>query len=168
MIPLFWYMLFTEESVLPAPHWSDDEDDVGGTYPYLVTDTASALARSRASWPRLQEVIGAAHAELFETWMAFLRTQSSGYLHCETRELDWMSDGEAELETEIRRCLAAFDLAPFEPRRVPWQRRVLANSWMSLLSQAAISTEQLPGNIPPESLCGYAWEEPVPWEPSTA
>jgi hypothetical protein len=87
-IPVFWYMLFDETSLVLGP----GKDELESPYHHLTTETAEGLARAERRWPTASAVIGSQLASLFQTWLFFVREHALKYIHCETAEGSWMFD----------------------------------------------------------------------------
>jgi hypothetical protein len=160
-IPVFWYMLYDEDSLRPGP----EHDNPSRTYLHLTTPTAKGLARAGRRWPAVSRVLGRQHTPLFLTWVSFVRDHADAYLHCETAEWFWMFPTHQAFETSLCDCLQAFDNIPDRQG----EDRKLNGWWDKLLSQAHVSTrntaiwknELVPlGNL---SYCGFSYHYEVPW-----
>ncbi len=155
-IPVFWYMLFDETSLVLGP----GKDESESPYLHLTTATTEGLARAERRWPTASAVIGSHLEPLFQTWLSFIREHALEYMHCETAEWSWMFDSPEDFEEELRTCLHAVGLPP-DPS---WRDEGLASEWNHLLGQAHVGFgrggwEPL-GNL---SYCGGSFSLEVPW-----
>jgi hypothetical protein len=155
-IPVFWYMLFNETSLVLGP----GKDESKSPYLHLTTLTTEGLARAQGRWPTASAVIGSQLAPLFQTWLSFVREHALGYVHCETAEWSWMFDTPEAFEAELRTCLHAVGLPP-DPS---WREERLPPEWNHLLGQAHVGfgrqgLEPL-GNL---SYCGGSFGLEAPW-----
>lgn len=152
MIPVYWYSLFDSESIIEAVETAENETF---RYPYLSKPTDKALELSRSRIPSMRELFGSAFNVTYEVWFDFLAKNSQGYLQCETFELWAMFDDKNPFDSHLRKCLAAFASKLTMP---------LNESWAELVGQANAydgKRIEIAGSF---SLCGYSWEQPVPWE----
>jgi hypothetical protein len=157
-IPVFWYMLFDEASIVRAE--PPDGAEAITDYPALSKPTAEALALARARWPHVRTVLGAETDDLFSRWTSFVEENAAAYLHCETWE--WFGGFETAraLERELKTCLGAFDHIPRRRGGSP----SLNMWWRSLLEQCQGLDEE--ENVKPLgdfTYCGFASSKQVPW-----
>jgi hypothetical protein len=156
-IPVFWYMLFDEGSIVRV-RYDGAEVDEPTDYPALSKPTPDALALARTRWPGVREVLGASAEGLFGQWIGHVERRVSGFLHCET--WDWFGQFQTyrEFAQELRTCIRAFDRPPARRKG----RRVLNRWWDTLLDQCQALDEQ--GSVRPLgdfTYCGYG--KGVPW-----
>jgi hypothetical protein len=156
-IPVFWYMLYDESSLVLGPQ----KDRADRQYLHLTTPTTEGLARAEGRWPEVSRVLGGRPVTaLFQAWMAFLRAKANAHVHCETIEWFWMFDSHDAFEEQLRTCLAAFDHIP----KVKKTGVELNEWWGTLLAQAHVGTRG--GRLNPLgnlSYCGFAYHHAVPW-----
>jgi hypothetical protein len=156
-IPVFWYMLFDEGSIVRSRYDGDEVDEVTD-YPALRKPAREALALARSRWPGVQEVLDDSAERLFGQWVGHVEGHAVGFLHCET--WDWFGQFQTyrEFAQELRTCIRAFDRPPARRKG----RRVLNRWWDSLLDQCQALDEQ--GGVRPIgdfTYCGYG--KGVPW-----
>jgi hypothetical protein len=156
-IPVFWYMLFDEESIVRV-RYDGAEVDEPTDYPALSKPTRDALALASFRWPGVREVLGGSADGLFGQWVGHVEGQAAGFLHCET--WDWFGQFQTyrEFAQELRTCIRAFDRPPARRKG----RRVLNRWWDNLLDQCQALDEQ--GDVRPLgdfTYCGYG--KGVPW-----
>jgi hypothetical protein len=157
-IPVFWYMLFDETSLVLGPARNKSESP----YHHLTTATAEGLARAESHWPAVSTVIGSKLASLFQTWLSFVREHALKYIHCETAEWSWMFDTPEAFEKELRACLRAVK------RRRPKSDRGLPAAWIHLLGQAHVGFRRgKPYPLGNLSYCGGSFGLEVPWSEET-
>jgi hypothetical protein len=158
-IPVFWYMLFDEGSIVRARYDGDEVDEVTD-YPALSKPARGALALARSRWPGVPEVLGDSAERLFGQWVKHVEARAAGFLHCET--WDWFGDFGTyrALAQELRTCIRAFDRPPARRNG----RLVLNRWWDSLLDDCQVDGQ---GRVRPLGdfiYCGYG--EGVPWSAS--
>ena len=126
-IPLFWYMLFDRESIIPSEGAA--ESGAALKYHALSTPTEQGLSLARSRWPRVRLVLGTGTDPLFELWSAFLGEHASPYIHCETWEWSWLFPSTRAFRSHLRTCVEAFDHVPSvrkgRPRLNEWWRELL-------------------------------------------
>jgi hypothetical protein len=156
-IPLFWYMLFDEASIVRA-RYADEPGGERTAYPAMSKAAADALALARARWPGVREVLGATAAGLFGKWLGYVEERASGYLHCETWEWFEQFDSYRAFSRELRTCIRAFD-------RIPTRRkgRLAMNGWWeNLLDQCQASCDGAAVKpLGDFTYCGFG--KGVPW-----
>lgn len=147
-IPLFWYMLYDLECLVPA--------EASGTIRYLAltNTTESALALARKRWPHLRPILGPEEDGLFASWSGFIERHAAAYLHCETWEWSWLFRSPREFRSHLRTCLSAFDHMP----RLRGGRAVLNRWWRTLLGQCeSIDREGRISPLGDFSYCGVCF-----------
>jgi hypothetical protein len=152
-IPLFWYMLFDHQSLVPA-EGLDDSGEVMG-YLALSSSTSAALALARSRWPRVRGVLGTGTDDLFVRWTDFVGKHASDFIHCETWEWSWLFKTPRAFRSHLLVCIAAFDHVP-RPRR---GRPALNRWWRQLLGQCG-AVDRRDDRIRPLgdfSYCGIAY-----------
>jgi hypothetical protein len=153
MIPLFWYMLFDQSSIISASAATEDGKEV--EYPYLSRSGNEAISAALARWPAVRAVVGPEHEPLFYTWHSFVEPRSKGFLQCETVELWMMFDDTASFVRHVELCLQALT-QPIGSGLSP--------AWRELLGQANVLNGEAVSPPGSYSFCGYDWVHPVPWE----
>jgi hypothetical protein len=128
-IPLFWYMLFDQQSLVPAEGWNDTGAVMG--YQALSNSSSAALAMARSRWPRVRGVLGTGTDDLFVRWTDFMAKHSSDFVHCETWEWSWLFKTPRAFRSHLLVCIAAFDHVPRSRRGQP----ALNRWWRELLGQ---------------------------------
>jgi hypothetical protein len=155
-IPVFWYMLFDEGSIVRA-RYDGDEVEEPTHYPALSKPARDALALARTRWPGVREVLGDLAERLFAQWVRHVETRDAGFFHCELR--DWFADFGTyrDFAQELRTCIRGFDRPPARRNR----RLVLNRWWDSLLDDCQVLDE---GGVRPLGdfiYCGYG--KGAPW-----
>jgi len=153
MIPVFWYMLFDQESVVNVT--ADAEDGGKVEYPYLSKAGPDAISLANSRWNVVRRAIGSEHDALFQTWLNYVTLKSQGYLQCETGELWMMFDDTPTFLRHVELCMSSYADALPIAQSAAWQELLgQANAW----DGAKVSPA---GTF---SFCGYAWDVKVPWE----
>lgn len=153
MIPVFWYMLFDQASVIIVS--AETDDNVKVEFPYLSKAGPAAIALARSRWEVVREVVGAEYDSLFETWLSYVAPKARGYLHCETGELWAMFDDTPSFLRHLYLCFGALARAQPVAQSAPWQELLgQANAWDGTAVAPAGAF----------SFCGYSWDGEVPWE----
>jgi hypothetical protein len=151
-IPLFWYMLFDQESLVPSEGLAESGEVMG--YFALSNPTAAALARARSRWPRVRVVLGTGTDDLFARWTDFVEKHAAAFVHCETWEWSWLFQTPRAFQSHLRACLAAFDHVP----KVRKGRPALNRWWRELLGQCeALDREDHVRPLGDFSYCGVAY-----------
>jgi hypothetical protein len=151
-IPLFWYMLFDRESLVPSEGLAES----GGARPYLALSdsTARALGLARSRWPFVRVVLGTQTDDLFARWTGFVERYAADFVHCETWEWSWLFETPRAFRSHLRACLAAFDHVP----RIREGRPVLNRWWRELLGQCgAVDREDNIRPLGDFSYCGVTY-----------
>jgi hypothetical protein len=151
-VPLFWFMLFQKESLVPAEGFAES----GAAMPYIAlsNSTAAALALARSRWPRVRMVLGAGTDDLFERWAGFVERHAAPFIHCETWELSWLTTTPRAFRSHLGTCVAAFDHVP----RLQKGRPRLNRWWRELLGQcAALDREDQVRPLGDFSYCGVTY-----------
>ncbi len=161
MVPVFWYMLFDESSLVPASTPCDG-DDPDFEYDRLVTARQEGIRLARSRVDALKGLFGEAICEPFDTFVSFLESQPGETLVVETCELAMMDEIPTKYSAEARRCMAAFSQSPIVEKGFFKKKTRVNPNWLALLGQANI--ESMSESPAVENLCGYSWETPVPWE----
>ncbi|MFN3652807.1 MAG: hypothetical protein ACK47B_24780 [Armatimonadota bacterium] len=160
-IPAFWMTLFDPASIVTAVEAVEDEDghDEPEEYPYLVTDAAAALERSRKRWPSLAQAIGQEYAALFQSWHQHLSANGSRYFHCDPWDYCAISGDYDSYRDELLAALTAFETEPWE--RSGWlvKRHRLTPAWAKLLENF---DERENRELVVNALCGHGG----PWDGS--
>lgn len=115
--PLFWLALFSESDIRHArfidEYDIDDEDaavereecldDFGAdaTYPYLVTDNATAVARLAARREGIVGAIGERYRPIYEAFEALIAQRYPQYILLRTKGLPDAADAEPGLRGEL-------------------------------------------------------------------
>jgi hypothetical protein len=128
-IPLFWYMLFDHQSLVPAEGLVDSGEVMG--YLDLSSSTSAALALARLRWPGVRGVVGTGTDDLFLRWTDFVVKHAADFIHCETWEWSWLFKTPRALRSHVLVCIAAFDHVPRSRRGRP----ALNRWWRQLLGQ---------------------------------
>ena len=155
MIPVFWYALFDESCLAQRTAAGAD----GGTvvYPVFQSTRPDALERLTAFQERSRSLFASVQPSLFSAYAAFLQSAPGRWFAVEPVEL-WMMHEAATAEAGFRTCLRAVQQAP----EATAPGISAGADWQALLDQAGIRLKAAKP-IEPVSLCGYAWEKPVPW-----
>ncbi|WP_409525991.1 hypothetical protein [Nitrincola sp. MINF-07-Sa-05] len=165
MVPVFWYMLFDTSDIEKASTPGDD-DEPDFKYYRLVADRASSIECAKQRIDSVSSLLGAKIAEQFNQFLGLIEQQSGEKVVVETCELAMMDESPRTFKGEAIKCMKAFSQEPIV-RKGLFRKESTANpNWVALLGQANISTDT--EDKPIESLCGYSWKIPVPWETGTA
>lgn len=161
MVPLFWYMLFNETDVVSSSTPCDDEEP-DFIYYSLITSKTEGIKLAKSRIDSLTGIFGESIIEQFNIWGSYLESLKGASVVVETCELAMMDDDPSKFKNELIQCIAAFS----QPSRITkgfFKKKVQASpSWAVLLGQADISSMSEVPEI--YKLCGYSWENPVPWE----
>jgi hypothetical protein len=152
-IPLFWYMLFDHQSLVPAEGVEDSGEVIG--YLALSSSTSAALALARLRWPHVRAVIGTGTDKLFAKWTEFVEGNAAAFIHCETWEWSCLFKTRRTFRSHLLGCIAAFDHVP----RLRKGRPALNCWWRQLLGQCG-AVDRRDDRIRPLgdfSYCGVAY-----------
>ena len=160
MVPIFWYMLFDENDLVPVfVQGYDGEPDFN--YDLLSTSKVKALSLAKSRLPLLLRVFGEEISQVFCIWLSHIEMLSESSLVLETCELAMMSDF-GEFKTEIEQYISAYSTDPMSRSGFFKVKKSLNGTWKSLLAQADISdVASIPDTY---KLCGFSWVKNVPWE----
>src|SRR5262249_640406 len=78
-IPLFWYALFDDESIIEVAHGDF-------SYHVLCKPTKDAVLLSRERWSRIRGLFDTSVEPQFLAWLDFLETGPGAHVICLTRE----------------------------------------------------------------------------------
>jgi hypothetical protein len=157
-IPVFWYALFDESSVLAKP--AEMEYGTSIPYPFLATTTAAAKSRFAGRRVFMQLLLPQSVAAVFEDFARLLDAVETSHIHLETLEL-WMMDEPEKFQPHVEACLRAFEL----PKHGVASSVLPATpEWRELFDQAQIDASNIAGTVKPYMLTGSSWARPVTWK----
>lgn len=144
-IPPLWLMLFGKDNVAEASTSFDDGSDL--LYSRLESDKSSAIARAKAQESVLAQLNWPEAKQTFGTWISHIERVPGSRVVVETCELAMMSADMVEFAQALLRGVTAF--STHEKRGL--EERLGALGLMDFTNREV------------SGLCGYAWENPVPW-----
>jgi|SRR5690554_1096032 len=164
MVPVFWYMLF-DESCIEKVSTPCDDNEPDFNYFRLCAPKASSIERAKQRISSLSNVLGAGIMEQFNQFIDHLMVQPGQWVVVETCELAMMDTSAHNHKKEAKKCVKAFSQELIIQKGFFKKRPVVNPNWVVLLGQANISGTD---HHPIESLCGYSWQNSVPWETNSA
>lgn len=161
MVPVFWYILFNENNLVQTSTPCDD-DEPDFEYSWLLAKKHDAISLAKSRLPVLIDVFVADVEVIFNTWLGYIESCSGNYICVETCELVMMDDEPSVYTKQANNCIRALSEPLVIEKGFLFKKKQANPKWAELLGQAEISDMSKLPEI--EKLCGYSWENPVPWD----
>jgi hypothetical protein len=157
-VPVFWYALLDESSILNGEIALDD--GTTAQCPYLLTTVVDARARFTARMNQIFMVIPQTFRPLADEFCRMFDSLEGTHLHIDAVEL-WMMDESDVFLVQVRKCLSAFDGDALSGILAAIHRK---SKWRELLRQVDIDFYNVAASTEPHKLTGYGWVRPVTWK----